>query len=95
MQAIYAFALLIFFAVLGARFFSQGGRSFSNFRFFFYSGLFYIFLGLILGSSGLNILNEKVLKALSPIMALGLGWIGFVFGFQFERRYLKRLSRKY
>ena len=95
MQAIYAFALLIFFAVLGARFFSQGGRSFSNFRFFFYSGLFYIFLGLILGSSGLNILNEKVLKALSPIMALGLGWIGFVFGFQFERRYLKRFSLKY
>ncbi len=95
MQAIYAFALLIFFAVLGARFFYRGGRSFSNFRFFFYSGLFYIFLGLLLGSSGLNILNEQVLNAFSPIMALGLGWIGFVFGFQFEKRYLKRFSIKY
>ncbi len=95
MQAIYAFALLILFAVLGARLVFQGERSFSNTRFFFYSGLFYIFLGLSLGGSGLNILNERVLSGLNPLMALGLGWIGFVFGFQFEKRYLKRFSLKF
>jgi len=95
MQAIYAFALLIFFAVLGAKLLYREGRSFSNLRFFFYSGLFYIFLGLFLGPSGLNILNNRVLSGLNPLMALGLGWIGFVFGFQFEIRYLKRFSLKY
>jgi hypothetical protein len=35
-----------------------------------------------------------VLEALDPLVSLGLGWIGFLFGFQLERRYLKRFSRK-
>ncbi len=95
MQAVYALALLIFFAMLGARFIFRKDKTFFSLRFFFISGLFYIFLGLILGASGLNILNDDVLRGLNPVMALGLGWIGFVFGFQFEKRYLKRFSLKY
>jgi len=61
----------------------------------FLSGLVYIFLGMYLGKMGLNILSPQVLDELAPFLSLGLGWIGFLFGFQFEGKYLRRFSNKY
>jgi hypothetical protein len=93
MSAIYAFGLLILLAFLGTRFLIRK-RSLSALNYLFLSGFVYIFLGLYLGHHGLNVLSAQVLEALNPLISLGLGWIGFVFGFQLERKYLKRFSKK-
>jgi len=94
MKAIYAFGLLILLAFLGSRFIVRH-KSLSPLRYIFLSGLVYIFLGMYLGKMSLNILSTQVLDDLTPLLSLGLGWIGFLFGFQFERKYLRRFSKKY
>ena len=94
MQAIYAFGLLILIAFLGAKFISRK-TSLSSVNYIFYSGFIYIFLGLSLGRSGLEILSPSILNGLTPLISLGLGWVGFLFGFQLEAKYLKRFPRKY
>lgn len=94
MRAIYAFGLLILIAFLGARFITKR-KAFSPVNYFFSSGLIYIFLGLSLGRSGFNILSPSVLTGLTPLISLGLGWVGFLFGFQLEAKYLRRFPRKY
>jgi len=94
MHAIYAFGLLILIALLGARFITKK-PGFSSLNYFFFSGFIYIFLGLFLGRSGLNILSQTVLRGLTPLISLGLGWIGFLFGFQLEAKYLQRFPRRY
>ncbi len=94
MNAIYAFGLLILLAFLGSRFIVRR-RSLSPLHYIFLSGLVYIFLGIYLGKMGLNILSPQVLDELTPLLSLGLGWIGFLFGFQFEGKYLRRFSNKY
>ena len=94
MQAIYAFGLLILIAFLGARFITKR-TSFSPINFFFYSGFIYIFLGLSLGRSGLGVLGPSILSDFTPLISLGLGWVGFLFGFQLETKYLRRFPGKY
>jgi len=94
MQAIYAFGLLILIAFLGAKFITKR-TSLSPVNYFFYSGFIYIFLGLALGRSGWDILSSSVLSGLTPLIGLGLGWVGFLFGFQLETKYLKRFPGKY
>lgn len=94
MNAIYAFGLLILLAFLGSRFIVRR-RSLSPLNYIFLSGLVYIFLGMYLGKMGLNILSPQVLDDLTPLLCLGLGWIGFLFGFQFEGKYLRRFPKKY
>lgn len=94
MQAIYAFGLLILIAFLGARFITKR-TSFSPVNFFFNSGFIYIFLGLSLGSSGLGVLEPSILSEFTPLISLGLGWVGFLFGFQLETKYLRRFPGKY
>lgn len=95
MHAIYAFGVLILLAFLGSRLLYRPSRNLTPFNFIFLSGLVYIFLGLFLGGRGLNVLSHEVLQGFTPLISLGLGWIGFLFGFQLERRYLKCFSRKY
>lgn len=94
MQAIYAFGLIILIAFLGARFITRSA-SLSPVNYFFYSGFIYIILGLSLGPTGLEVLSPSVLTGLTPLISLGLGWVGFLFGFQLETKYLKRFPKKY
>lgn len=95
MEAIFAFGLLVLVAFLGSQFLFKSKRLFSPLSYFFLSGLIYIFLGLSLGKNGLNVLSSEVLEGLNPLISLGLGWIGFIFGFQLEYRYLRRFPQKY
>lgn len=95
MHAIYAFGLLILLAYLGTRFMRRAKDSFSPLALFFHSGLTYVLLGLYLGRHGSNVLSSEILTGFRPLIALGLGWLGFMFGFQLEYRYLKRFPRKY
>lgn len=48
------------------------------------SGLPFVALGLLARAPGIDILNDEVLVAITPLLQFGLGWIGFHTGFQFE-----------
>ena len=50
------------------------------------AGLPFVFLGVIAHMRGIGILSESVLWELRPLLALGLGWIGFAAGFRFDSR---------
>lgn len=95
MHAVYAFGLLIAIAFLGSRFLFRRSKTLSPFRYFLFSGYLYIFLGIFLGKSGLNIISSPVLKGFFPLIGFGLGWIGFLFGFQLERRYLRKFPSQF
>ena len=94
MNAIYAFGLLILIAFIGARFITKR-TSLTPVNYFFFSGFIYILLGLFLGRSGIEILSPGVLIGFIPLISLGLGWVGFLFGFQLERKYLRCFPGKY
>jgi len=82
--------LLILLALLGARF------SFSTIsvppgpRLVFRTGTHFLFLGLILGPQALGLLTQDAIRQLFPLLGLGLGWIGFLFGLQLDRRNLRQ-----
>ncbi|MCJ7579626.1 MAG: hypothetical protein MUP98_03720 [Candidatus Aminicenantes bacterium] len=95
MRAIYAFGLLILLAFLGSRLIVQRKKYLSPLTFLFLSGLIYIFVGFYLGKEVLNVLSHQVLQGFTPLIGLGLGWVGFLFGFQLEFKYLRRFPGKY
>lgn len=82
--------VLILLALLGAR------LSFSTLsvppgpRLVFRTGTHFLFLGLVLGPHALGLLTEEAIRQLFPLLGLGLGWIGFLFGLQLDRRYLRQ-----
>ncbi|MCK8603159.1 hypothetical protein [Desulfoferrobacter suflitae] len=95
MKIIFALLLIIFLA------FSGYHLSFRNFklplfaRHFYMTGIEFIFLGLLLGPRYLNILDSKTQSGLAPLAALLLGWIGLLYGFQFEIKKLRRFPLEY
>ena len=52
----------------------------------------FVLLGALLGP-GLRVLDDAVLRALTPVTALGLGWIGALVGAQFRWRLVRRIPR--
>ena len=82
--------ILILLALVGARF------SFSTIqvppgpRLVFRTGTHFLFLGFILGPRILGLLTQEAVQQLFPLLGMGLGWIGFLFGLQLDRRTLKQ-----
>jgi hypothetical protein len=64
-------------------------------RKFYLTGTEYLFFGLILGPQFLNLLDDATCKGLAPLTALLLGWVGMLFGFQFELSKLRRFPLEY
>lgn len=52
------------------------------------TGTHFIFLGLLLGPVALGLFDESAIRELYPLLALALGWIGFLFGLQLDRSIL-------
>jgi hypothetical protein len=57
------------------------------------AGFAFVVLGLMARRPEVGILSDEVLAELSPLLRLGLGWIGFMVGFRFDRRLLERLPK--
>lgn len=50
------------------------------------AGFPFIILGLVARQPAIGILTDDVLRQISPLLRLGLGWLGFVIGFRFNAR---------
>ncbi|MCA9400592.1 MAG: cation:proton antiporter [Candidatus Omnitrophica bacterium] len=55
----------------------------------------YIMIGLILGRSGLNIIDHNMIKALQPLNYFALGLIGFMIGGELKQSVLKKYGRQF
>jgi hypothetical protein len=51
----------------------------------------FIVIGLILGSEFLNLIDAGTLDRMQPFVCVALGWVGFLFGLQFDRRTVQHL----
>lgn len=95
MRLLLAIAILAVVALVGARLTLLRPRLPLGLRTILLSGHEYIFLGVLLGSAGLDVLDAITLRQLEPAMLFALGWAGFLFGLQFDVRALRRLPRYY
>lgn len=78
--------VLIFLALIGARFSFSTSRVTQGPRLLFRTGTHFLLLGFLLGPAGTGLLSPAATDQLSPFLALGLGWVGFHFGLQLDRR---------
>ena len=95
MKLLLSIVIIVVIAVVGSRLTFLNRRLPLGFRNIIFTGIEYIFLGVLLGQMGLNIIDFKSLHNLEPLLIFGLSIIGFLFGLQFEFRSLKNLPRFY
>lgn len=91
MQTILVLILILFLGYAGAHLHFYQAKIPLGTRYVLFAGSEYLFLGLILSTAPLAILTPDVTLMLSPIINMGLGWIGLLFGIQFEWAKLKRI----
>jgi Kef-type K+ transport system membrane component KefB len=92
MNALLGALVLFLLGLLGARFsFARPGTPI-GWRFFFVAGTHFLLIGVLLGPHAIGLLTPGVLRQFYPLLALGLGWVGLLFGLQLDRHQLSRLS---
>jgi len=57
------------------------------------AGFPFVAMGLIARHPDVGVLNDTVLRELDPLLQLGLGWIGFLTGYQFEVKQFEGFPR--
>ncbi|MGH7482877.1 MAG: cation:proton antiporter [Longimicrobiales bacterium] len=82
--------LLLLIGLLGARLSFGQRRGPLGPRLIFVTGTHFLFLGFILGAEGLGLITRALIDGLFPFIALGLGWIGLLFGVQLDQAQLRR-----
>lgn len=80
--------IIILVALLGARVSFSSIQVPSGPRLILRTGTHFLFLGLALGPLALGVLSSASIQQLFPLLGLALGWIGFLFGLQLDRRHL-------
>ncbi len=95
MKIILAFLLVIFLVFVGYHLSFRRLKVPLFARRLYLTGMEFLFIGLALGPQFANILDKETSDGLAPLSALVLGWIGMLFGFQFEIASLRRFPGIY
>jgi len=95
MKLLLAIVIILVVTVLGSRLTFLNRRLSMGFRSLLLTGTEYIFIGVLLGGMGLNVLDNDAINRMEPFLVFGLCWIGFLFGLQFKVRQLKKLPGFY
>jgi len=95
MDPVFATLILILLALLGARLSFSTQRVPSGPRLLFRTGIHFLFLGYLLGPGGLALLSQDAVDQLLPMLALGLGWVGLLFGMQLDRSTLSHFPLRF
>ncbi len=82
--------VLVALAILGARLSFSTESIPAGPRLLLRTGTHFLVLGFFLGPVGLGLVTEEATDQLSPLLALGLGWVGFHFGLQLSFESLKQ-----
>lgn len=95
MNALVGTLVLILLALLGARFSFSTSSVPAGPRLLFRTGTHFLFIGFLLGPHALGLLTLEAVEQLFPLLALGLGWVGFLFGMQLDRENLRQFPRAF
>ena len=90
MNPLIATLALILLALLGSRLSFSTQRRGLGPRLLFRTGVHFLGLGFLLGPAVAGLLSPGATVALFPFLALGLGWVGFHFGLQFDLALLRQ-----
>lgn len=92
MNALIGALALFLLGLVGARLsFTAAGMPLGA-RFLFITGAHFLLVGFLLGPV-IGLLTRDVIYAFYPLLALGLAWVGLLFGLQLEVRQLQRFPR--
>ena len=91
MKILLAAVVLAVLALVGSRRVMRRARVPLGAQLIFATGTEFVFVGLLLGESWLGVIDGAAVRGLEPFVVVALGWIGLVFGLQFERRSLRAL----
>lgn len=94
MKVLLAALVLALVGLLGARFGFREEAAPLPLRLVLSTGTHFLLLGFLLGPEVSGLLGPHLLESFSPAIVLGLGWIGLLFGMQFEPRALAALDRR-
>lgn len=87
--------VLILLALLGAKLSFSAKNVPAGPRLLFKTGTHFVLVGFFLGPGGLDLISAEALEQLSPLLVLGLGWVGLLFGMQLGRDTLGQFSRSF
>ena len=91
MKLLLSIAIIVAIAVIGSRLTFLNRKLPLGFRNIIFTGIEYIFIGVLLGRMGLNLIDAKSLHNVEPFLIFALSWIGFLFGLQFKFSTIKNL----
>ncbi|MFB3789456.1 MAG: hypothetical protein ACE15F_24115 [bacterium] len=91
MNVVLGFVVILLISYASSRLALFRGKLSLGAQSFFGAGAEFLLLGFILGPAVTQVLTGKVLVQLSPVLSLGLGWIGLLVGLQFDRRVVVRI----
>jgi len=94
-KLLIALAILGSLALLGSRRTFVARRLPLGAQLVFLTGTEFILVGVALGSGFLGLVDEAALRGLEPFVGGALGWVGFLFGLQFEGRSMRNLPRRF
>lgn len=95
MKLFFALFLILFLAFSGYHLSFRRIRLPLSARKFYLTGTEFLFLGLLLGPQFTRIIDQPTIDGLAPFTALLLGWVGLLFGCQFELPQLRRFPLDY
>jgi len=93
MKFLSSIVIIVVIALIGSRLTFFNRKLPLAFRTIIFTGIEYIFIGVLLGEMGVNLINAESLNNFEPFLIFGLSWIGFLFGLQFKFGTLKNLPR--
>lgn len=93
MRLLFAALALVLISLVGSRVAFRSRRASVAARLFFSSGSHFVLVGFLLGPHVAGLVTRELIGKLVPFVALGLGWIGLLFGLQFDRRVLRAFRR--
>lgn len=95
MSSLVPTLVLIVVALIGARVSFSTEKASPGPRLIFRTGTHFLLVGFALGPAGLGLVTTEATHGLFPLLALGLGWVGFHFGLQLEIASLKLFSLRH
>lgn len=95
MNPILTVLLLALIGLLGARLSFSRRKVRLGPRIFIAIGGPFLFLGFALGPHLTRVLSRVTVDQLTPLIALGLGWVGVLFGLQLDRDHLRQFPSRY
>ena len=90
--------LILFFLALGLLLRSvlrRGGKASLSGGYVVLGHLAALLIGLMLSPAFLSVIDQTTKSGLIPILEMAFGWVGFLFGFQFNISTLRRVSSPY